>query len=203
MALAPTSQPALAELASLAVGGDDSADALLDEMLTSGDAGGAVHLAAGLRASGRGDDAAALFHYARAYELDPDLAFAANNLAYLLARKDRGAQRDRALALADGLVERFPEVANFRDTRGGILMLMDRPGDAVKDLEAALAGGMAGNRDLHANLAVAYDALGQPSLAAAHRRRAASERAAQQTTEDEQTGGTSTAVVPPEAAVTD
>ena len=170
--LTPGSQRALAELASLAVGGDSGADAALDDLLTSGTAGGTVHLAAGLRASGRGEEDAALFHYARAYELDPTLSFAANNLAYLLARKDGGAEREKALSIADGLVERFPEVPNFRDTRGGILLLEGRTEDAVRDLEAALAGGMAGNRELHGNLAAAYESLGQESLAAAHRRRA-------------------------------
>ena len=173
LGLTPTSRPALAELAKLAAGGDDAADAMLNEMMTSGDASGAVHLAAGLRASARGRSDAALFHYARAYELDPTLAFAANNLAFLLARREDDPQPGRALEIMDGLVDRFPEVANFRDTRGGILMILGRPGEAVKDLEQALAGGMAGNRGLHAALAEAYADLGQDALAEAHRVRVA------------------------------
>ena len=173
LALTPTSQPALAELASLAAEGDAAADEALNDLLTSGDAGGAVNLAAGLRASARGDDEGAIDYYSRAYELDPTLAYAANNLAFLLARSEKDPQPERALAIADGLVKKFPEVPNFRDTRGGILMILGRPADAVKDLEFALDGGMAGNRGLHAALAKAYEELGQRSLADAHRRRLA------------------------------
>ena len=170
LVLAPTYAPALAELAKMAAQGDPAADAALDDMLTGGEANGAVHLAAGLRASARGDDGAALFHFRRAYELDRSLVFAANNLAFLLAR-GADPQPEKALAVMDGVVAEFPDVANFRDTRGGILMLLGRTEEAVAELERALAGGMAGNRGLHLALAKGYEELGQPALAAAHRRR--------------------------------
>ena len=170
--LAPRSKMALMKLAGLAAGGDAAADAALDDLLAGGSATGVVHLAAGLRAGGKGDDDGALFHFGRAFDLDPSLAEAANNFAYMLARGSKP-QPERALEIMNDLVARFPDVPTFRDTRGGILVILGRPEEAVVDLERALSGGMAGNRGLHLALAKAYEDLGRGNLAAAHRRRVA------------------------------
>ena len=178
LSLAPNSQRALMALAGLAAEGDDDADRLLDDLLAAGTAPDVVHLAAGLRAGGRGDEAAARFHFERALCLNPGLAIAANNLAYLLARPPDGAtpgrdDLERALEIMNRLIDGAPQVATFRDTRGMILLALDRPADALDDLERALQGGMNGNAGLHERLAETYDRLGQPGPAAAHRRRAA------------------------------
>ena len=180
LALAPTSRAALTKLANLAAAGDARADALLDDLLTGGSATGVVHLAAGLRAVGRGETADARFHFERAFVLDPSLTAAANNLAVLTARGTPAANGrpatdpdpGRALGIVDGLLAKFPDQPNFRDTRGEILMRLGRPEEALPDLEAALAGGLAGRPELHERLAEAYAGLGRESLAAAHRRRA-------------------------------
>ena len=180
LALAPTSRAALTKLAGLAAAGDAGADALLDDLLTGGAATGVVHLAAGLRAVGRGETADARFHFERALALDPSLAAAANNLAVLTARGTPAAggrpatdpDPERALGIVNGLLAKFPDQPNFRDTRGEILMRLGRPVEALPDLEAALAGGLAGRPELHERLAEAYAGLGRESLAAAHRRRA-------------------------------
>ena len=180
LTLAPTSRAALTKLAALAVAGDARADALLDDLLTGGAATGVVHLAAGLRAVGRGETADARFHFERALALDPSLAAAANNLAVLTARGTPAANGrpatdpdpERALGIVNGLLAKYPDQPNFRDTRGEILMRLGRPEEALPDLEAALAGGLAGRPELHERLAEAYAGLGRDSLAAAHRRRA-------------------------------
>ena len=182
---------ALADLGRTPGAAGDEADRLLERALASGTNPAAVHLALGMRAIGgggsedpagdtgentagdtAGDTGKALFHFERALRLDPSLAIAANNLAFLLA--DRAAGPDdpdltRALALVDGVLARFPDQPNLLDTRGGILLKLGRPADALDALEVALARSSDPSPGLHRNLAAAYAALGRPELAARHR----------------------------------
>ena len=184
----------------------EEADRLLRDALAAGTAPAAVHLALGLRAIGgepgggdaaaddaaadAADDAAAddagtddagatraMFHFERALRLDPSLAIAANNLAYLLGARAGGPDDPdlgRALALVDGVLARYPGQPNLLDTRGGLLLKLGRPAEALDALEVALARSPNPTPALHRSLAAAYSALGRDDLAARHRAAAGS-----------------------------
>ena len=62
----------------------------------------------------------------------------------------------------------MPENAHYRETRGQILIKLQRWSDAVRDLELAL-NGMPESQPIHRSLAEAYEQLGDATLAAAHR----------------------------------
>ena len=156
-----------------AAGGDGAAAAegLLQAILAAGEVPAAAHLALGTRAWAGEDEDAAVFHLERAYALDPSLGPVANNLTYVLASRERP-DLDRALRLMDAAVDRWPDVPDYRDTRGQILHRLGRDADALDDLERALAGGVR-SRETHRTLAAVYDGLGRSEMAARHRELAA------------------------------
>jgi thioredoxin-like negative regulator of GroEL len=71
-------------------------------------------------------------------------------------------------------VEKRPDVVNYRDTKGAILMKMERWEDALIELETILprTEGEA-RQDLHQRLAKIYTELGKESLAKMHEEEAA------------------------------
>ncbi len=71
-------------------------------------------------------------------KLDPNLAVAKNNLAYLLAEK--GENLDRALDLAQEAREALPDNPNAADTLGWVLLKKDLPSAAVGYLREAERG---------------------------------------------------------------
>ena len=154
-------------------GGASAAEAaeLLRGLLAAGEVPAAAHLALGTRAWAGEDEDAAVFHLERAYALDPSLGPVANNLAYVLAARD-APDLDRALRLMNAAVDRWPDVPDYRDTRGQILHRLGRDAEALDDLERALAGGVR-TPETHRTLAAVYDGLGRPELAARHRELAA------------------------------
>lgn len=115
----------------------------------------------------RSDWPRARTYYALAVENDARQHAALNNLAWLLAFSDP-VDLPRALTLADQAVALMPENAHYRDTRGQILIKLQRWSDAVRDLELAL-NGMPESKPIHRSLAEAYEQLGDATLAAAHR----------------------------------
>lgn len=148
-------------------GSGADAAALLRSILARGDVPAAAHLALGTRAWSADDADAAAFHLEQAYRLDPSLGPVANNLAWVLAHRP-DPDLDRALRVIDATVARWPDEPAYRDTRGDVYRLLERPADALADLEFALAGGL-GSPDLHARLASVYDDLGRSELAETHR----------------------------------
>ena len=78
-------------------------------------------------------------------------------------------QLDQALPLANQAVEAVPENPRYRDTRGRILVALERPREALADLELALQS-LSEDAELHRILAGVYEHLGEKSLAAEHRR---------------------------------
>ncbi len=144
----------------------------LHSMLVNGEATALVHLLLATDAGDRGEDQAAIHHLELAWELDPSMTVAANNLAWHLARQDPP-DLEAALSLVDALAERWPDVGHFRDTRGQIYAKMGRWKEALVDLEAALPE-LVDYRPLHVTIAQVYSELGMEELAAKHRETAES-----------------------------
>src|SRR5882724_2875915 len=76
--------------------------------------------------------------YKKALELDQNAAIAANNLAWLYAVTEKG-NLDEAVRLAQGVVQKSPNVAGFVDTLGWIYFKKGLYGAAVEQLQKAVA----------------------------------------------------------------
>lgn len=74
--------------------------------------------------------------YSRVIELEPDHATALNNRAYNLALA--GKELEQSLADVEKALKLAGPNEAFLDTRGYLLYLLDRPEEALKDLDAAL-----------------------------------------------------------------
>jgi Flp pilus assembly protein TadD len=127
-----------------------------------------VHILLGLDDWQRGEHKSARVHLEQAHRLSPESGWVANNLAWMLLKGDPP-DLERALALADAAVKQAPEDPRFRDTRGQILLNLERWQDALADLELALRG-REDNPGVHEALATAYDKLGMSDIALKHRR---------------------------------
>jgi tetratricopeptide (TPR) repeat protein len=124
----------------------------------------------GQRAWAAGDEATARRDLERAYALDPSNVVVANNLAWVLVR-GRSPDAERAVSIASALVKQWPNVVQFRDTRGQTLAKLGRWREALGDLERALSG-MKGSVETRRTLAEAYRRAGQPKLAELQEREA-------------------------------
>ena len=80
---------------------------------------------------------AAIDNYRKALERDPNNAIAANNLAYLYA--DGKGNLDEALRLAQGVVQKNPNVAGFLDTLGWVFYKKNLHAAAVEQFRKAVA----------------------------------------------------------------
>jgi tetratricopeptide (TPR) repeat protein len=78
----------------------------------------------------------AIENYRKALERDPNNAIAANNLAYLYA--DGKGNVDEALRLAQGVVQKNPNVAGFLDTLGWVLYKKNLQAAAVEQFRKAV-----------------------------------------------------------------
>lgn len=98
--------------------------------------------------------------YERSIALNPDLAKAKNNLAYLLA--ESGGDLDRALELAQQAKEQLPDDGNSADTLGWVLLKRGVPSAAIGYLEEATERFPAGAYEVQGivrnHLAAAYEA---------------------------------------------
>ncbi len=90
-------------------------------------------LASAYEREGRRPDA--IEAYEKSITLNPDLAKAKNNLAYLLA--ETGGDLDRALELAQQAKEQLPDDGNSADTLGWVLLKRGVPSAAIGYLEEA------------------------------------------------------------------
>jgi len=89
-----------------------------------------------------------------------------NNYAWVLS-EGKNPQLDEALSAVNRALELAPDEHRFRETRGQILLKLERWQEAVLDLEYAL-NGLPTLQAIHESLAVAYAALGQDELARLH-----------------------------------
>jgi Tfp pilus assembly protein PilF len=128
-----------------------------------------AHLALGNICWVENDPDAALFHFERCVAINPKLSVVLNNLAWLLAHKEKegGQDLDRALAMANAALQENPAFPRFLDTRGTVLMKLERWNEALADLESALKGA-ANPADVHDMLAEIYAHLNHPVIAQQH-----------------------------------
>ena len=77
-------------------------------------------------------------NYRKALEKDQSSAIAANNLAWLYAVQGKG-NLDEAVRLAQGVVQKYPNIAGFTDTLGWIYYKKGLYGAAAEQLEKAVS----------------------------------------------------------------
>ena len=142
----------------------------LRDLLSSGQAPPVVHFMLAMNAMKQRDMRTAMMHLEIAYSMSKDTPVILNNLAYVIVQQPN-ADYGRALDLISQAIELNPDIPDFYDTRGEILMKLGRWKPAIVDLETALRK-LPGRAPIHRRLAVCYDAAGDPDLAALHRRRA-------------------------------
>ncbi len=81
---------------------------------------------------------AAIENYRKALEADPNTIIAANNLAWLFAVTGKG-NLDEAMKLAQGVVQKTPNVAGFIDTLGWVYYKKNLHSAAVEQLRKAVS----------------------------------------------------------------
>jgi len=168
--LAPGNLPLLQRLARLRfdpLDREQLASSLLQPYFDSGTAPALVHLVCGEELLRQGNEEAALAHIEQAHHKQPESAACLNNLAWMLAQRDHP-DLDRALALIDRAIALAPHRAEYRETRGQILVRLQRFEEAISELRQGLAE-PGSFTHTHAVLADAYDAVGQTQLASYHR----------------------------------
>jgi tetratricopeptide (TPR) repeat protein len=125
-----------------------------------------LQLLVGVLHEGLGRRESARERYEQAVRLDPELAAAKNNLAYLLA--EEGRDLDRALDLAQEAKSLLPDDPNAADTLGWVLYKKNIPSAAIGYLKEAEAGFAREDPSLgivRHHLALAYEANGEPDRA--------------------------------------
>lgn len=168
--LDPTSVPALnaiIDVLTVAEGNDlEQVRAILQRMLALGSSTALVHLCIGTDAIMHDDFVEALKHLQLAYREDPNLVAAANNLAWAMANTDQP-KLDEALALIDTVLEQNRGIAAVHDTRGQILIRLQRWSEAISELELALQG-MPESQITRESLVLAYQQMGMEKMANEH-----------------------------------
>ena len=94
-------------------------------------------------------------NYRKALEKDPNTVIAANNLAWLYAVTGKG-NIDEALRLAQGVVQRNPNVAGFIDTLGWVLYKKNLHTAAAEQLRKAVELNEAQSRTANVSPSAAY-----------------------------------------------
>lgn len=109
----------------------------------------------------------ALAYYEETTEMNPKAGAAWNNMAWILGNV-QPIQAERAVVAAGRAIELDPDPQYF-ETRGQILITLQRWDEAAKDLERALNGTVPNAAEVHRALAMSYEAMGNGEQAAAHR----------------------------------
>lgn len=181
--LAPDMPDALIRLAAFVrLDGDQAAEAResIEDRLAAGGAPAILHLILGTMAAQERNLAKAELHLEQAYRSNPNTPGVLNNLAWVLANTEPP-QLDRALELANAATDALPDHPELHETRGQILVRLQRWQDALPDLEAALHD-LGSRKTIHESLATVYEQVGDEAMSAKHRQLA--ESCAQQTEGD-------------------
>ena len=140
----------------------------LQHALSTGAAAPVLHEMLGTLAAQQARFETARFHLEQAVLGQAVRPQTLNNLAWVLMRCDQP-DLERALALINQAQTLNPRLTELRETRGEILLKLERWAAAVSDLESVLKRRPKRSR-LHALLAEAYDGLGDSGTADHHRR---------------------------------
>jgi predicted Zn-dependent protease len=104
-----------------------------------------------------------------AFQREPNIPAVLNNLSIALAATKNDGDVEKALTMVDLALAKLPNHVYFLETRGQILLKLNRWHEAISDLEAALEA-----RELRSaiypSLALAYDKTGAPELASVYRK---------------------------------
>lgn len=146
---------------------DNQELAILKEAIVRGVSPDASHFILGTLALNENDFATAMHHLEIAVQSNPQLPGLLNNLAYAMCQQD-GADLEKALAMSNAAARTSAGNAYVRETRGQILIKLERWSEAVADLEFALTESTL-RALVRPSLAIAYDNLGQDELADRHR----------------------------------
>jgi tetratricopeptide (TPR) repeat protein len=146
----------------------EAADQRLTQILAAGVANPVIYNLVGTQALQLNQPAKARQYLERAYSLGRDNPMVLNNLAIALVR-DSSADPDRAMLIANAALKILPDHPDVLSTRAEIYVALERWEDARRDLEVSLPK-RPQSRNSRKLIAVVYDQLGQPELAAEHRR---------------------------------
>jgi len=142
---------------------------ILEQQVATGKSIAMAHFTLGCANWVDGNRDSAVWHTERALELEPRMSEVMNNFAWMLAHGE-SPDLQRALTFIDAALAKNPNDLRMRDTKGVILMKMQRWDDALTEFESILPMAGASNRPaMHQKLAEIYSALGRKALADLHR----------------------------------
>ncbi|TWU20833.1 Tetratricopeptide repeat protein [Novipirellula artificiosorum] len=148
---------------------DDRQVNSLREAYMKGTSPGMAHFLLGTAALMKDDSETAENHLKLAAETLPHRGAILNNLAVAMATR-QGGDLEQALKISEFAVEYTEDPSpHYYETRGQILMKLERYTDAIPDLERALKVESL-QRNAHKSLATCYDAIGQKEIAEQHRK---------------------------------
>lgn len=171
MKVAPDDPAVLAFLSRYVLEATVQGDEQLSEMqqaLMVNSSPGVTHFIQGTSAALKGNKEEAALHLDLALKSLPNSTVVLNNLAFTMAQGE-GADLPKALTLIDEAIAKLPQPApQYYDTKGQILLKMERWGDAIPPLEAISNDPTLGLA-AHQGLATCYEKLGNEELARVHR----------------------------------
>ncbi|MEK6233939.1 MAG: tetratricopeptide repeat protein, partial [Planctomycetales bacterium] len=146
----------------------------MKNMRAQGKASAVVNMILGSDHWEHGEHEKARHHWEQAYQLQPGLTDMANNLAWALIETE---PKDpaRALELINSALAKKPGYSAYLDTRGHVYIKLEQWREALADLEVVLRT-RANYPKLHQSLALIYDQLDDPDMAARHRKQAESNK---------------------------
>lgn len=142
--------------------------AQMRKLLVNGVSPDLSHFIRGTAAMIKGDVDEATFHLELAAERMPEVPSVLNNLAVTLASRE-DADLEKSLHLVDAALAQKPNHPHFHETRGQILIKLERYQDAIVALEQALPAKQLA-LPIHRSLAIAYRELGKEEIAGEHER---------------------------------
>jgi len=147
-------------------------DAMFDALLSETPKKSLMHVNLAIAAAGLGQWEQEREQLRKSLQVDPNLAIAANNLAWNLANRPTR-HMDEAMHWIDKAIELAPQRYEFLATRGRILGLAGRTREAIAELEKA-AKKLPERHDINETLATLYQKIGDDAAAGQHTARAAS-----------------------------
>ena len=156
------------ELVQLNDAAAEQAREFLRDNIATGRAVGISHLLLGTSLEQAGDLPQAGFHLEQAFSLMPEGPIVANNLAWHLVNLDPP-EVDRAMKLISLVIDKYPDVPAYVDTRAHVYLKMKEWKKAITDFQISMRE-FANEPAVHAGLAEAYENLGMTELAVRHRK---------------------------------
>ena len=159
----------LRQLVTLANSGEkNKAKEVLQNMLAAGNTSAYLHFFLGVHAAQDKKIKVAQVHFELARKKNPNMPELANNMAWLILQDDKGDYK-YALELVNFALEKKPNFASFRDTRGQIYVKLKEWNKALEDLQMSLPTHTK-NADTHKALAQVYRQLGVTEMADRHQK---------------------------------